>query len=252
MSGDKSVAMASKEHSAQTAGDTPDAALSLFGNDVDLGEDAGKTAVQKAEDARLMAIVGRKLRRARKAAGLSESAAGIALAQKGVTMISLYENGHRFPTLPNMRAFAELYGVTLDYLFDMHDDILRMPEEGNQAVLRGIISTSIIADFTQFTNALASRNAIMIEALSVDRVLLSDVAALAVDLDSTLQVIKKHAPDFEGIRGGAKLARLVGELSGSMSNQIKRRKQEEALAEFEAYYPAPETIKQQVQQLLLV
>lgn len=249
MSGDKTIAVVI-EQSAQTAGDTPDGALSLFAGDVDLGEDAGKTAVQKAEEARLMAIVGRKLRRARKAAGLSESAAGIHLAQRGVTMISLYENGHRLPSLSNLRLMAELYGVTTDYLLDMHDDILLMPEEGNQAVLRGIISTSLVADFTRFTESLANRNAIMIEALSVDRVLLSDVAALAVDLVSALQVFKKHAPDFEEIRGGAKLARLVGELNGSMSHQIKRRKQEEALLDFEAYHPTPEKIAQQVQQLL--
>lgn len=249
MDGDKTTA-ASAAETDQASGDPRSAALSLFCESEDLGVGAGSNERRRAEETRLMGIVGRKLRRARKAAGLSESAAGLALAQEGVTMISLYENGHRLPSLANLRLMAQLYGVTTDYLLDMHDDILAEPEEGNQAVLRGIISASLMGQFGQFVDGISRRNAIMIEALSLDRALLSNLAGVATDLVSALNVVKTHAPEFEEIRGGAKLVRLVGELHGSMSEQIRRRAREEAMADYEPFYPAPEQIAQQVQQLL--
>lgn len=249
MDGDKTTA-ASATEADQASGDPRSAALSLFCESDDLGVGAGSNERRRAEETRLMGIVGRKLRRARKAAGLSESAAGLALAQEGVTMISLYENGHRLPSLANLRLMAQLYGVTTDYLLDMHDDILAEPEEGNQAVLRGIISASLMGQFGQFVDGISRRNAIMIEALSLDRALLSNLAGVATDLVSALNVVKTHAPEFEEIRGGAKLVRLVGELHGSMSEQIRRRAREEAMADYEPFCPAPEQIAKQVQQLL--
>lgn len=249
MDGDKTTASKMTEQ-AEQPGTDPGTALSLFDESEDLGVGAGMNERRRAEETRLMGIMGCKLRRARRAAGFSESAAAVALAQQGVTMISLYENGHRLPSLANLRLMAQLYGVTTDYLLDMHDDILAEPEEGNQAVLRGIISTSLMGQFGQFVDGLTRHNAIMIEALSLDRALLSNLAVVATDLVSALNVVKTHAPEFEEIRGGAKLVRLVGELHGSMSEQIRRRAREEAMADFEPFHPAPEQIAKQVQQIL--
>jgi transcriptional regulator with XRE-family HTH domain len=248
MSGDKSIATAN-EQSGQTPGETSQHAQSLFGSEY-LGEGEGLNERTKAEEDRLAVICGRKLRRARQNAGLTLSAAGIALALKGVTNVSLYENGHRMPPTAHVRALAQLYGVTTDYLLDMHDDILAEPEEGNQAVLRGIVTASLSQNFTQFVETIANRNSIMIEALSLDRVLLAEVAVIATELAAALGVVKAHAEDFDGIRGGAKLVRLISELHVSMGKQIQRRKREESLLECEAYQPAPEMIVQQVQQLL--
>jgi transcriptional regulator with XRE-family HTH domain len=250
MDGDKTIAAATTEQAGTTPGDTQPSVLSLFCESEDLGVGAGKSERRRAEESKLMAVVGAKLRRARKAAGLSESAAGLALAQEGMTMISLYENGHRLPSLSNVRLMAQLYGVTTDYILDMHDDILAEPEEGNQAVLRGIISASLMGQFGQFVDVMSRRNSVMIEALSLDRALLSSLAVVATDLVSALNVVKTHAPEFEEIRGGAKLVRLVGELHGSMSEQIRRRAREEAMADYEPFCLAPEQIAKQVQQLL--
>lgn len=249
MDGETTIAAATTEQGT-TPGDSRTTSPTLFCESEDLGVGAGLNERRRAEESRLMAIMGRKLRRARKAAGLSESAAGIALAQEGVTMISLYENGHRLPSLANVRLMAQLYGVTTDYLLDMHDDILAEPEDGNQAVLRGIISTSLKGQFGQFVDVMSRRNSIMIEALSLDRALLSNLAVVATEMVSALNVFKTHAPNFDEIRGGAKLDRLVGELHGSMSEQIRRRQREEAMADYEPFHPSPEQIAQQVQQLL--
>lgn len=250
MGGDKTADSNTTEQVEPLVTAAHSAALPLFDESEDLGVGAGMNERRRAEESRLMGITGRKLRRARRAAGFSESAAGLALAQEGMTMISLYENGRRLPSLMNLRLMAQLYGVTTDYLLDMHDDILAEPEEGNQAVLRGIISTALMGQFGQFVDGLTRRNAIMIEALSLDRALLSNLAVVATDLVSALNVVKTHAPEFEEIRGGAKLVRLVGELHGSMSEQIRRRAREEAMADYEPFIPAPEQIAKQVQQLL--
>lgn len=250
MSGIEEVAAATTEHAGKEPGDTRGTVANLFCESVDLGEGASPGGIRRAEDTRLAGIIGRKLRKARRLAGFSEMAAALALSQEGMSMISLYENGHRLPPLSNLRVLAQLYGVTTDYLLDMHDDILCAPEEGNQAVLRGVISTSLNLQFHAFTDALSRRSAVMIESLSADRALLGQLGTVAIELASALKVFKTHAPNFDEIRGGAKLDRLVGELHVSMSDQIRRKKQEEALAEHEPYSLAPEQIAKQVQQLL--
>ena len=251
MDGDTNSAVATTQHEGQEPGGIQPSALSLLSeSEEELGAGAGMNERRRAEELRLAGIIGPKLRRARKLAGMSESAAGLALAQSGITMVSLYENGHRLPSVTNIRLMAQLYGVTTDYVLDMHDDIVAVPEEGNQAVLKGVISSSLSLQFSQFIDAITHRNAIMIEALSLDRVLLSQLAVVTTDLVSALNVFKTHAPNFDEIRGGAKLVRLIGELHGSMSEQIKRREREEAMADFEPFYPSQEQIKQQVQQLL--
>lgn len=250
MEGDKKSAESPTGQANPALGNSPATEPALFCESEDLGVGASQDAIRRAEEARLAAITGMKLRRARRLAGLSESQAGLALAQSGMTMISLYENGHRQPSATNLRMLAQLYGVTTDYLLDMHDDITAVPEDGNQAVLRGVISTSLTGEFARFIDALTRRNGIMIEALSLDRVLLSKVAEVATDLVSALEIFKAHTPHFEDIRGGAKLVRLVGELHGSMSEQIRRREREQALVDYEPFGPAPEQIARQVQQLL--
>ena len=146
--------------------------VSLFDVSEDLGVGAGDVERRRIEDAKLMKVIGAKLHRARVLSGLSENAVGLALHHSGVTQVSLYENGKRFPSYSNLRVMAKLYGVTVDYLLDMHDDILMEPEEGNQAVLRGVVAASITQDFTHFVDVMAKRNALVIEGLSRDRLLL--------------------------------------------------------------------------------
>lgn len=250
MDGDKKSAESPTGQASPMLTNSSVSAPSLFCESEDLGIGSGQDAIRRAEEARLAAITGVKLRRARRLAGLSESAAGLALSQSGMTMISLYENGHRQPSAPNLRMLAQLYGVTTDYLLDMHDDIVAVPEDGNQAVLRGVISTALTSEFGRLVDALTRRNGIMIEALSLDRVLLSEVAGVATDLVSALEIFKAHTPNFEDIRGGAKLVRLVGELHVSMTEQIRRREREQAMADYEPFCAAPEQIAKQVQQLL--
>lgn len=231
--------------------DSIEANSSLFAETEDLGQGAGPLAQLREQESVFMKVVGARLRKARKAAGLSESAAGLALDHNGVTQISLFENGHRFPSMLNLKLLADLYGVTTDYLLNRNDDILACPEEGNQAVLRGAVVACLSHDFNTFVNGMAQRNALVLQGLSSDRVLLRNVAGLSEDLVQALEVFKRYAPDFEGIRGGAKLGRLVGELHGSMGQCLKRQRMEQEMADYELVAPPPEVIVQKVEQMML-
>jgi transcriptional regulator with XRE-family HTH domain len=239
------------ERKSAPSNDSIEANSSLFAESEDLGLGAGPLAQLREQESAYMKVVGARLRKARKAAGLSESAAGLALDHNGVTQISLFENGHRFPSMLNLKRLADLYGVTTDYLLGRNEDILSCPEEGNQAVLRGVMVATLTHDFTTFVNGMAQRNALMIQGLSSDRVLLRSVAGLSEDLVQALEVFKRYAPDFEGIRGGAKLGRLVGELHGSMGECIRRQRMEQAMADHELVVPAPEVVRQKVEQMML-
>lgn len=223
----------------------------LFDASEDLGIGAGPQAQLRAEELAFAAVVGAKLRKARKAAGYTESTAALALSHKGVTQISLFENGRRPISLPNLRLLADLYGVTTDFLLDRHDDILACPQESNQAVLKGVVVATLSHDFSTFVSAMAQRNALMIEGLSADRTLLRRTAVLAEDLADALTVFKRHAKDFDGMRNGAKLDRLVGELHVSMSECLKRQRMEQAMAEYELPVPSPEKVRDQVKQMML-
>ncbi|MCK2122078.1 helix-turn-helix transcriptional regulator [Pseudomonas sp. PNPG3] len=223
----------------------------LFDDSEHLGEGESPQAQLRAEELAFAVVVGAKLRKARKAAGYTESAAALALSHKGVTQISLFENGRRPISLPNLRLLADLYGVTTDWLLDRHDDILACPQESNQAVLKGVVVATLSHDFSTFVSAMAQRNALILEGLGKDRVLLRNTAALAEELVSALEVFQRHAKDFEGMRGGAKLGRLIGELHGSMGECLKRQRLEEAMADHELQVPAPERIREQVQQMML-
>lgn len=225
-------------------------AESLFDESVDLGVGSSPTDLTRQAEAELMAIVGPRLRKARRLAKYSESAAGLALAHKGVTQVSLFENGHRAPSLHNLTLLARFYGTTTDYLLGMHDDVAMAPEEGNQAVLCGVMAEAMSGHFHGMINAMAKRSAIMLEGFSLDRQLLNKLAKQVTELCTAVEVVARK-PEFEEVRGGAKLVRLIDELRGSMQEQIKRVERESmALNEVDAPEVGPEVIKQKVQQLL--
>lgn len=249
MSGESFSSMPTNKPTATEA--VENVAGCLFDESVDLGENAGATAMQRAADADLMAVIGRKLKRARKAAGMSESVAALHLAHEGVTQISLFENGKRYPGIRNLRLLASLYGVTTDFLVDLHDDILAGPEDSNQVVLRNIVSNSLSEHFTQFVGNLAQRNAIMIEGLSVDRKLLRQTVRRVAELTEAMAVVTRQ-PEFEELRGGAKLARVIAEIHESMGAFVTKDRLESLALEDERQETiSPAHIKQQAEQLMI-
>jgi len=229
---------------------SPSAAL--FDESEDLGAGASPSEQARQAEAELMAIVGPRLRKARKLAGFSESTAGVALAHKGVTQVSLFENGRRAPSLNNLRLLANLYCVTTDYLLGAHDDVTRAPEEGNQAVLVGVMAEAVGSQFQSMVNTMARQSAIMLEGFSADRDLLRQVATMVDDLASALEITSSQ-PGFEDLRNGAKVLRLMGDLRVTMQEHCTRVRLEKlAHDEVEPVAVNPAEIKERVQQLLFL
>lgn len=229
-----------------------DSVAMLFDESEDLGAGSSPSDMARQAEADLMAIMAPRLRKARKLAGFSESTAGLALAHKGVTQISLFENGRRAPSLNNLRLLANLYCVTTDYLLGAHDDVTRAPEEGNQAVLVGVMAEAVGTQFQSMVSAMARQSAIMLEGFSGDRELLGQVATMVDDLANAFEITRRD-PGYEDLKNGAKVLRLMSELHVTMGEHSKRVKREKlAYDEVEPVAVNPVDIKERVQQLLFM
>lgn len=205
----------------------------------------------KQEDQALRDIVAKRLKRARHAAGFTMEAVANRLGYTNMTQMSLFESGKRAPSLRVTLRLADLYSVTTDYLLGRTDDIGLAPEEGNQALITGVLKDVLTSYNDKYLSGLAAVTAIAVESTSMDRVLLGTVAGISVELSDSLAVIRKHhGSAFESMRGGGKLERLIHELSCSVESRILSKQREEALIEFEHPKCAAQQVVMAVQHVL--
>ena len=205
----------------------------------------------KEEDQAFRDMVAKRLKRARHAAGFTMAAVADRLGYTNLTMISLFENGRRAPSLKITLRLADLYCVTTDYLLGRTDDIGLAPEEGNQALITGVLKTVMTHYHEKYVAGLAAVTAIAVEGASMDRVLLGRVADISVELSNSLAVVRRHhRSDFEEMRGGGKLERLIHELSSSVEARILSKKREKALMEYEHPICTAQQITEAVQKSL--
>ena len=205
----------------------------------------------KEEEQALRDIVAKRLVRARRAASFKSDEVARRLGHANLTMISLFENGRRSPSLKNLQLLADMYSVTTDYLLGRTDDIGLAPEEGNQALITGVLKTVMTHYHEKYVAGLAAVTAIAVEGASMDRVLLGRVADISVELSNSLAVVRRHhRSDFEEMRGGGKLERLIHELSSSVEARILSKKHEKALMEYEHPICTAQQITEAVQKAL--
>jgi transcriptional regulator with XRE-family HTH domain len=205
----------------------------------------------KEEDQALRDIVAKRLKRARHAAGFTMAAVADRLGYTNMTQMSLFENGRRAPSLKITLRLADLYCVTTDYLLGRTDDIGLAPEEGNQALITGVLKGVLTSYNDKYLSGLAAVTAIAVEGASMDRVLLERVADISVELRGSLAIVRKHhGSAFESMRGGGKLERLIHELSSSVESRILSKKREKALIEYEHPIFTAQQVAASVQQVL--
>lgn len=224
--------------------------LALFDPD-ECGEGMSPSSRDKAEEQALRDVVAKRLVRARRAAGFKDLEVARRLGHANLTMISLFENGHRSPSLKNLQVLADLYGVTTDYLLGRTDNLGLAPEEGNQALITGVL-TGVLTGYNQkYLEGLAEVTAVAVEGASMDRVLLDKVADTSVELCNSLELIRKHHGQvFDDLRGGAKLGRLISELHVSVQSRIACKQREKALIEYEHPVCTVQQVSTAVQQAL--
>ena len=205
----------------------------------------------KEENKTLQNVVAKRLKRARRAAGFTMATVSDRLGYTNLTMLCLFENGRRAPSLKITLRLADLYCVTTDYLLGRTDDIGLAPEEGNQALITGVLKAVMISYHEKYVAGLAAVTAIAVEGASMDRVLLGKVADISVELSNSLAVVRKHhRRDFEDMRGGGKLERLIHELSSSVEARILSKKHEKALMKYEHPICTAQQITEAVQKAL--
>jgi transcriptional regulator with XRE-family HTH domain len=242
-----------REGIALVEGEQLDAApgsLAMFEPD-ECGEGMSPSSLARAEEQALRDIIAPRLVRARRAAGLKDLEVAQRLGHANLTMISLFENGRRSISVKNLQVLADLYNVTTDYLLGRTDDLGLSPEEGNQALITGVL-TAVVGKYNQrYLEGLAQVMAIGVEGASMDRVLLGRVADISVELSDSLGVIRKHhGAAFESLRGGGKLERLISELSVSVKDRISSKQRESALIEFDHPVCTVQQVTEAVQQAL--
>lgn len=179
---------------------------------------AGRDALAK--------IVGRRLRASRKAAGVSQAQAAEKLRHKGITQISLAEDGQRLPTLLDMVKYADLYCVPMDFLLGRIDDPIAEAQEQGLGLVTRAVSHSIGSVFQKFSSTVAEYVSVTLSHHRQDRVDLLAAAKAAEECEKALRRIRELNPDFDDLRGGSRLESSLLTLA-SIGRKASNRTQEE-------------------------
>lgn len=177
----------------------------------------------------LKKLLGKRLRAARKAAGLTEMDACRLVGQKEQTQVSLWENGERMPTIQSIMKMATAYAVPVDWLLGLTNDPIADPLETNQGVIVNSITTSMRSSFDTLCAAIAQQAAVTIEGYSADRRELTEMCVMSVEALASLRRIIELNPEFEeDWRGSASLKRTLLQMAAK-GDQFGRRIESERL-----------------------
>ena len=166
--------------------------------------------IDKQAQDRLKEIVGRRLKAARKATGLSESAAAQKIGHKGVTQISLAESGERLPTLSTIVELCNLYCVPVDYVVGRIDDPIAEVDEIREGLITLAVAKSTKELFSLFAKSVAQQAAVTIAGYRKDRYDLLELVQLANEAKAALARIKELNPEYDDeVRGASKLEAVL-------------------------------------------
>lgn len=170
----------------------------------------------------LQKIVGRRLKAARRAAGKTQVDAMHALKHKGLTQISLAEEGERLPPLLDLVKYAELYVVPLDFLLGRIDDPIAESDEQSAAMVVNAVSAGIGNLFEKMANAVGEHVQVCVLNQRQDRTDLKEMIALAIEAEQALDKVRKLNPEYEELLGGASLEKTIGAIV-SMGKRMESR-----------------------------
>lgn len=165
----------------------------------------GKTTLSK--------IIGKRLRASRKAMGLSQAQAAVALRHKGITQVSLAEDGQRIPPLLDLVKYADLYCVPLDFLVGRIDDPIAESNELSQGLMVRTVSHGIGALFEKFTTAVAGHVSVSLSGLRQDRADLIEMIRVADECERAITRLRELNPEFDEMRGGSKVESLLMQIA---------------------------------------
>lgn len=158
----------------------------------------------------LCKVIGKRLRAARKAAGLTEHAASEAIGHKSLTQISLIEGGSRMPPMLTVVKLCDLYVVPVDYVLGRIDDPIAERNEQRQAVIARAVSKTMQDGYASFASSVAQQVSIAVDSFSVDRMDMGRLVEAVKLVKSALERVMALNPEFEeDWRGSANLFNAV-------------------------------------------
>lgn len=186
-------------------------------------------AIQKDPDgqAELKQVVARRLRAARKSAGLSEMDAAEALVHKGITQVSLAESGGRIPPLLDLIKYADLYSTSLDFLSGRINDPIAEEEEHGRSLITRSVGQVIAGCFAKFSSAVAEHAAVCISGHRADRADIREALQFSREAMGALRRVKELNPEYEDLRGGATLENALSRLLALSAGVEARIKDEQ-------------------------
>lgn len=201
----------------------------------------------------LQRTLSRRLKAARKSAGMTEGDAAKALGLKGVTQISLMEKeGGRPPPLTALVKLADAYSVPLDFLTGRIDDPVADPCETNHGIITRMVAKGLRDNFDAFTSALAENAAVSIAGQREDRKDLERMSESAQKAMQALARIKTLNPEFEEEwRGSATLEAALREIAAIADRVTARVERERKMRELIDPVERPDRIDAQVHQFML-
>lgn len=176
----------------------------------------------KAAKAKLPKVVGPRLRAARLASGMTMAAAADRLKHKGVTQVSLAEDGHRLPPIHDLLKYADLYCVSVDYLLGRIDDPIAETSEHGHGLMVRAVQSSIQDLFSKFSGAVAEHAAVSLCGVREERQDLIEVCGIGEEASAALSRIRELNPEFDDLRGGSKLEAALAKLA-VVGRRIERR-----------------------------
>lgn len=180
----------------------------------------------------LRETIGRRLRNSRRAAGLSQLDAAHKLGHKGVTQISLSEDGSRMPPLLDLMKLADLYCVPLDFIVGRIDDPIAEAEEHTQGLIVRSVSHAIGECVDMFTKATSEHVAVVLAGQGEDRRDVLEAIQLSKDAEAALDRIREMNPEYEDLKGGSRLEMALSglkKLGTKMEQRVRREREQRAM-----------------------
>lgn len=168
-----------------------------------------------------------RLKAARRHSGLKQPDVAAKVGQKGLTQISLWENGERQPKLIDLIRLARLYASPLDFLCGLSDDPIADSAENNQGFLVNTISASIHSHYAEFLAKMSHATAVAVESNGRDRIDLRTIGQEMKALKASYARMKELNPDFDDeIRGGSKVEASIAKIGAIIEGAFERIERE--------------------------
>lgn len=200
----------------------------------------------------LAKLSGARLLAARTALGLTQNDLARELKYNGVAHISEIETGEKLIRMDQAVVLAKFLGVSLDYLFGLHDDPIADPLESNSSLLHHAVATGLKEGFEQFVEALTRYATGMHEGLARDRLALNRVAGLVEQLDRAMARWRQLNPRFdEEMLGSASVVKCMKALHDELRDHAERKRIHERFQTEESRAARLVKLQRGIQQLFL-